>query len=421
MKKIILPIYIACCFSGVQAQQSINIDISFNYVICHIGSETDDIFNLDGKGDEVYLFGAAFILNDNGDIIRKQFCQTPVYGSARGFAGRVNAGSCVDGNGSNAGGLKAGDRYDMNLHVIKMTIYPNEYLYFIPSIWESDNNPVTFNNYITALENLSFIKRHKMLDLCKLNTTNYGGIQLSVVGDDIVSGIISPITLNGSVAGDRPVGLQAINFSLNRECKFYFREEAIAVSWNNLVEISKNNYGIGIGKYGIGSGADERALSHWSDADLATYSLSSTVELYANYPPPPAPAPKPDISSNTNIKPTIALKNVPLKNISLANTNMAVVGVWKGTQTNDYGLYPQQIGFELTANGEYFIKDINGVVAAKGTYTFSRNVISGNYKSFSSGEYFSFTAVYDPASQKITGSLGSGSATAGQGKWVVSK
>ena len=118
---------------------------------------------------------------------------------------------------------------------------------------------------------------------------------------------------------------------------------------------------------------------------------------------------------------TTIKKDMPVKNMNINNSFLPVIGNWSGTQTNDYGVYPQNIAFQLTANGEYLIKDMNGVVAAKGAYTFSNNALSGSYKQLSSGETFSFTATFDPATQKISGTLGSGSAITGQGKWTVTK
>ena len=99
----------------------------------------------------------------------------------------------------------------------------------------------------------------------------------------------------------------------------------------------------------------------------------------------------------------------------------SISGAWAGTQTNDNGLYPQNIAFELTGNSDFLVKDNIGTLAAKGTYTFSNNIINGSYKQFSSGETFSFTGAFDPATQKLSCTLGTGTATTGQGKWVATK
>ena len=97
----------------------------------------------------------------------------------------------------------------------------------------------------------------------------------------------------------------------------------------------------------------------------------------------------------------------------------SISGAWAGTQTNN-GYIPN-IGFELTDNGEYLIKDNNGLLAAKGTYTFSNNSINGTYKLLSSGETYSFTGTFDPVTQKLNCTLGISPSTTGQGIWVVTK
>jgi hypothetical protein len=101
---------------------------------------------------------------------------------------------------------------------------------------------------------------------------------------------------------------------------------------------------------------------------------------------------------------------------TVASSNTAIAGNWTGTQTNDYGLYPQAINFQLTSAGEFRMGQ-----AAKGTYTFSNNSINGSYKLMGSGEVISFTGSYDPTTQKLNCTLGSGTKTTGQGKWVVTK
>lgn len=99
----------------------------------------------------------------------------------------------------------------------------------------------------------------------------------------------------------------------------------------------------------------------------------------------------------------------------------AVSGIWTGTQTNDDGLYPQQISFQLTPSGEFIMANLNGVTAAKGTYAYSGNTITGIYKLTSSGEMIRFTGSFDLASQKLTCTQGVDPKTIGQGKWTATK
>jgi hypothetical protein len=99
----------------------------------------------------------------------------------------------------------------------------------------------------------------------------------------------------------------------------------------------------------------------------------------------------------------------------------AVSGIWTGTQTSDDGQYPQQISFQLTPSGEFIMAGQNGVTAAKGTYAYSGNTITGIYKLTSSGESIRFTGNFDLASQKLTCTQGFDPKTTGQGKWIATK
>ncbi len=115
-------------------------------------------------------------------------------------------------------------------------------------------------------------------------------------------------------------------------------------------------------------------------------------------------------------------KTLPEGTVTKITTATAsIAGNWSGTQTNDYGQNPQAISFQLTTSGEFIIANPNGSVAAKGSYTFSNNTINGTYKLTSSGETISFTGTYDPSTQKLNCTLGSGTKTTGQGKWLAVK
>jgi hypothetical protein len=108
----------------------------------------------------------------------------------------------------------------------------------------------------------------------------------------------------------------------------------------------------------------------------------------------------------------------PVKNSS---STTSIAGNWSGTQTSSDGLYPQAISFQLTNNGEFIIAGQTGVVASRGNYTTSNNIITGSYRQLSSGETYSFSCTFDPATKQLKGTLGSGGSVSGQGKWTVTK
>ena len=49
------------------------------------------------------------------------------------------------------------------------------------------------------------------------------------------------------------------------------------------------------------------------------------------------------------------------------------------------------------------------------------NIFSGSFKQFSDSSTYSFSGTYDGNAQMISGSLGSDTATTGQGRWTVTK
>lgn len=124
----------------------------------------------------------------------------------------------------------------------------------------------------------------------------------------------------------------------------------------------------------------------------------------------------------SSIQAQITTKTLPAGiRTNTVTTNGTIAGNWTGTQTNDYGQYPQAFNFQLTTAGEFLITNQNGSVAVRGTYSFSNNIINGSYKLSSSGETISFTGNYDPTTQKLNCTMGSGTNTTGQGKLVATK
>jgi hypothetical protein len=107
---------------------------------------------------------------------------------------------------------------------------------------------------------------------------------------------------------------------------------------------------------------------------------------------------------------------------SIANSALAIIGKWSGTRTNDEGLHPGAVAFELTSNGEFIMADaVTGQVSSKGVYNYANNTITGSYKMFSSGETIAFAGSYDPFTKQMICTLGMGNPPRGQGKWTVTK
>ncbi len=115
---------------------------------------SDDPFEGDGKGDEVYIRTDSYIVDEYKRATKGEFYQTKVIGDINGQINRINAGSRSDN-----GGLKTGDSYPFNpwtlrtippstqwhgnrlpLKIWEGEITDNNYLIVVPSIWEWDEH-----------------------------------------------------------------------------------------------------------------------------------------------------------------------------------------------------------------------------------------------------------------------------------------
>jgi hypothetical protein len=434
MKKVVIQIALTILTSLTRAQESVNIKIYFKTMKCEKAS-TGEGLNTDGKGDEVYLFGAAYVMNQNADIVKKNFSQTPTYGDATGRPGRVHTGSAVDLFGNNKGGIKDGDEVNLNLHVASVSVNKGAYFVFIPSVWESDENPFSFNKYLNALENPQFETRKAIWNLCEKNITNsIGTLPLNTglfpvnVGGSAVSGPISEITLNGSVNGDRPVGLGHSNPTgfIGPNMKFHFKgEQAFTFSWNNLSYLCNKDFGSGKGVIESWMGNDEHEMATWSYADQASYWCLIRMEftpVYSAAPPPTTlpgstPAPPPTTQPANSSVTTMSTGTIN-KNKTIGQTT-AINGMWKGTFGSGSNNGPNYYSFQLNTDGTMQVLDGAGKSIANGTYTFSNNQLNGFYKYNGALSGFSFAATL--SGTQLNGTWGSGNNVTGGGRWVMNK
>lgn len=79
------------------------VEIYFNYFKC-LNPTTDDMFEADGKGDEVYFTFLYAVADSSGRTKSRGKVTTKTYGDRNGFPGRIKAGSL-----SEKGGIKRGD------------------------------------------------------------------------------------------------------------------------------------------------------------------------------------------------------------------------------------------------------------------------------------------------------------------------
>lgn len=417
MKKIFALITIIACSFCVSAQRATYpagwVTIKLNDFMCNKAT-ADDLLNFDGWGDEVYFVLFYSVANQYGVTKYSDKIVSGVYGDVNRFPGRTLAGQANPDRKS--GGILSGNQFFPGTtapNPTKVRLEAGDFITVIPTIWEFDNNSnsqvqSSFESRMINSFNAINLKMVDYIRECFGHNNCYQPLNTTNIGVPSFTDILRPV--NGA-NGSRPIGMNSagdftpIVFGLNTQI----------IKTQGGTPSDGKTYLWGYQSFGI----DEEAMGNARDHGNYRLRFHFTFEEDLSKPAPPPP---PATSSTGITKTQVGVKkDLPVKNINISNTTLSIAGKWTGTRTTDSGLYPQAIGFELTTGNEFLIKDMSGNIAAKGTYTFSNNVVAGSYKEFSSGETFSFTGTFDASANKITGSQGTGTSTTGQGKWVVSK
>jgi hypothetical protein len=455
MKKIIIITAIILTTLIATAQQAGRVRMAFAGFKC-LRETADDILHLDGKADEVFFRFYFTIADSNGNTKLKYSNQSDTYGDNYGpFGNRINAGSAVDLFGNLKGGIKGGDNYSCNNIIGEYDLAGGDVLTVMPTIWEWDPGSgieTTFDAtvegaYSIVNQNASNLSNQRfgtgfnnnnssqLLGLFLVDGGTFLGVKLFIKVADLLTPKPRPIgvTLNGEYS-PKAVLLNANVMQQIASSNFGYGQGVIPVQYNEESlgnSRDHGNYIILLKVEFFPSASTTTAVTTPKSTSTSTNNSNkqTTTGITKNIGGvkmmdatsafnPANTANSNSLSTSTKIKSTTT-RDIPKKRMN--NTTSSVIGMWAGTQTNDYGMYPQDIKFELTNNGEYLIKDVNGVVVAKGTYTFLNNTINGTYKLFSSGDTFSFIGTFDSISQKLSCTLGMGSTKTGQGKWVVLK
>jgi hypothetical protein len=283
--------------------------------------------------------------------------------------------------------MPAGDERFKGLAVIDVELDAGDILTMIPVVSEWDGNPTntqnSFESYLSNSFNNVNVHMAGFTQKFDIKTANriFGDRGASCINLNGISQLLQPV--NGW-PGNRPIGM-AQNGSYDPQI-FVFNS-VILENWTTLMQPYYNSTGNNLPVY-----FDEPILGN--NRDHGKYALMILPEFIKSpLPPPPAKIPVNNYSVNRPPKPT-TIKDPNSSLQTAASIKSLFIGTWTGTQTNDYGLYPQAIDFELTSNNEFLIKARStGIIAARGTYTLTGTSISGSYKLFSSSETFSFTGI----------------------------
>lgn len=406
---------LAIFFSFSLKAQNYMVDLSEVRLDC-IKQIPDDLLDMDGEGNELFIQNFLVVLDTNGNIRQRMVNAALNLKNVKTDAS-VSVGKTLFG---------------------KYPLQKDDILIIIPVLWEEDRagaNVITsFNsNMNTCIDLLipQLVTMHRQFraNLRQRESQLAPGDHISPLEYDRLaesliklswhnfSGLPSFKTLLDPVyfwGGTRPVGMNS-----SKE----FVPQIITYSYYQLVDYwflsdLANGYTTGFGKTCRFEETGTDYPGHFS------LTLIGNRTLAAPAPPPPPPANTRKITSPVKIKEVnreISTNKPAYANVIKTFGNFNLVGIWTGTQTDGQGLSPMTFQFELTDQNGFLMKDVNGVLAAQGTYNFSNNVFSGSYRQFSTGETFSFTGTYDPATKKLTGTIGVGSSTTNQGKWEVTK
>ena len=426
MKSYILLFWAAqqslCAIS--QSPTAGRVKISIENVKCNTKC-WDGVVEFDGHGNEISVTYAYRIYNNsNPNAARKGADGTVIYGS--NINGMTRAGTQTP----DLGGIKEGDVVNIFKPMMDEHVNADDYIIIAPTVWEWDGpEKNTINSFNTQLDQDLFWVTHQPFPFANttvsftdpfgdrvINPSKYPGYDAgSSKYQDIFKNFLCPTMREGN----RPVGIASGTY--NNECKVLYQPNLVVLDTRTLYALYANNKSATSGGT---SHAEKEAKGSFINGLTVTFNENNynfpdshgsySVMLRIEFIPDATPAPA--VTPGTGIS-----KNLPVKNLSITNPALTIAGNWAGIQTNDYGLYPQNIGFELTPAGDYLIKDARGTIAASGKFSISNNIVTGWYKLLSSSDTISFTATYDPAAQKISGSSGMGTAVTGQGKWVVTK
>jgi len=428
MKKLIG--LIVCCSMAASGMAQPNpssgrLKITIENITC-INKSWDGLVEFDGHGNEVSVnFSYRIYSPSNPGAARRGIGGTPIFGS--NVNGMTRAGTQTP----DLGGINNGDVVPLFRPVIDEHISADEYIIFAPTVWEWDgqgnNTFSSFNDQLDSDLNWVITQSFPFANTPVSYREPFHGRVIKIFDKypygqaikyhNIFANFLCPLLGQGS----RPVNILAGTF--NNQCMVVYPPTLLVLDTRVLSALATNNYSASQTSAGR---RDKPSLitgihipfieeSYAIQTSNGSYSMFLKIEFI----PDPTPATTLNEPAAPPIKLFNTIKTLPRKTIT-NSIPASITGTWAGPITSEDLLSSGQIDFELTGNGEYLIKDINGLVA-QGTYTFSNNIINGTYKLVSNGETFSFAGTLDPVTQKLSCTMGTSPSTTGQGMWVVTK
>lgn len=368
----------------------------------------DDIFDGDGKKNEVFFSFMYTVAGINGNTKLSSKTITGVFGDATGaFGNRTSAGSATDILGNNRGGIKTDDIVSCNVPILDVMIDVGDVVSIVPSIWEWDNNnfnvQTSFEESIMAqfpqmntkiVENVKYCFPTVDDQRCFVrNGTGYLGLPECSV-------ILEPVN---NRPGNRPIGMSTnggyvpVVISMGAE----LLEKVAGMQFRNIGSPGHTNVG------NLPVVFNEEAIGN--TRDHGNYGMYLKVEFTKSTPPPPP------TQSPKQTKVPVSTKILNQTNLNIA-TN--ITGKWTGTYGSGESATPSFYSFQLNADGSIQLLNESGNIIATGTYSFSNSVLTATYK-YTNGPEFSLSGTVQ--NNTLSGTWGSYKSVSGGGRWVVNR
>jgi hypothetical protein len=426
MKTYFLLLAMAVCSLQQSAAQSGKASIRMQGIICT--RETgDDIFGMDGVGDEIYL-NFNYLLNTGPNTLapaRNISC--PVLGEVNNFMSyseklsREKAGT-VSANG----GIKTGDTYSfkgLRYIIMDQRVNTNSLVMICPSIWEYDKeNEATFpasiyyNTVKATMGTIFFQENIRRIaqnpPYAAVNNENFQIPGTTAGLDNPLSGMLK--SFDGKLCS-RPVGVDRNN---------EYKSTLLVFNSRMLQWLSTKDFGYGAGFVPVSF--SDVALGNTRNHGIYTMLLKvdytpDPVTTPAP-PPPPPPPPPPAPINNPPIKVAISenknltLKNAqPVKNRPAAST---INGTWTGNFLTGKMIKQGATHVQFNADGTMNVQNTNGSIIGTGNYTFQNDQVNGSC-TISGSELLSFTG--NLTGSTLTGTWGMNKNQTGSGNWSLTR
>jgi hypothetical protein len=217
---------------------------------------SDNMFNLDGFGDEVYFNFDLFTADYYGTCKGGYSTRTPVYGSAFGFPAtpfqdRIKFGnygtfygipSTLYGLAGVGGGIITDDKFRCNTLLTEFVTFPEEIYSLTPTIWETDLNSEPFTKFKTEFNSKLNLAAQQMAAYAK--TASFATLSLGTIS---ISSTISNwqlfnafASLTVGIAADRPIGMTLL------DRRFEAKSLVLPGKWLQAISMMDIGFGKGV-------------------------------------------------------------------------------------------------------------------------------------------------------------------------------